>query len=75
VERRPPLVYVCLDTDARVEALDLMEKLVGYDLTCALVELPGKDPGDIGFEGVRQAAEQARHVTGSAGLVAVGGRL
>lgn len=75
VEKRPPIVYVCLDNDARTEAVDLMERLVGYDITCALVDLPGKDPGDLGFEGVRQAAEQARHVTGSAGLVAVEGRL
>lgn len=75
VERRPPLVYVCLDTDARREAMGLMRQLVGYDLSCALVDLPGKDPGSLGFEKVRQAAESARPVTGSAGLMTVRGRL
>lgn len=75
VERKPPIVYVCLDTDARLESLELMQRLVGYDIPCALAELPGKDPGAVGLEAVRQAAEQAREVTGSAGLVAVRGRL
>jgi hypothetical protein len=75
VERRPPLVYVCLDTDARREAMRLMHSLVGYDISCALVDLPGKDPGSMNIEDIRKAAEAARPVTGSAGLVATGGRL
>lgn len=75
VERRPPMVYVCLDDDARREAMGLMHKLVGYDLRCALVDLPGKDPSDLGFDDVKKAAEASRPVTGSAGLVATGGRL
>jgi len=75
VERRPPMVYVCLDSDARVEAMSLMRRLVGYDLPCALVDLPGKDPGSMGFDEVMRAAGSAKHVTGSAGLVATGGRL
>lgn len=75
VEHRPPVVYVCLDIDARTEAMNLMHKLVGYDIICAIVDLPGKDPGSLGFEAVRKAAESCKHVTGSAGLVAAGGRL
>lgn len=75
VERRPPLVYVCLDTDARRESMALMQQLVGYDLSCAFVELPGKDPGSLDSERIRKAAEAARPVTGSAGLVSVRGRL
>lgn len=75
VERRPPVVYVCLDLDARREAMGLMTRLVGYDLSCALVDLPGKDPGELGLDAVRLAAERARPVTGSAGLVLVGGKL
>lgn len=75
VERRPPIVYVCLDSDARTEALGLTQRLLGYDIPCALVDLPGKDPGSVGLEEVRRAALAARPVTGSATLVAVGGRL
>ncbi len=75
VERRPPMVYVCLDTDARREAMGLMKRLVGYDLTCALVDLPAKDPGSMNEEDIRRVADVARPVTGSAGLVATGGRL
>jgi hypothetical protein len=75
VERRPPIVYVCLDSDAKSEAMGLMQRLVGYDISCALVELSGKDPGVMGHEAVERAAELARPVTGSAGLISVGGRL
>lgn len=75
VERRPPLVYVCLDSDARREAMGLMQRLVGYDISCALVELSGKDPGVVGGAEVEKTAEGARPVTGSAGLLSVGGRL
>jgi hypothetical protein len=75
VEHRPPVVYVCLDSDARKEALELMEQLVGYDITCALVDLPGKDPAELGLDVVQRVAEESRKVTGSAGLVTVEGRL
>ncbi len=75
VERRPPIVYVCLDTDARREAMGLMRRLVGYDILCALVDLPAKDPGSMSEEDIKKAADDARAVTGSAGLVATGGRL
>lgn len=75
VERRPPIVYVCLDSDARREALGLTERLLGYDIPCALADLTGKDPGSMAFEEVRRDAEAARPVTGSAALVAVRGRL
>jgi hypothetical protein len=75
VERRPPIVYVCLDSDARKEALELMEQLVGYDITCALVDLPGKDPAELGSAVVQKAAKESRMVTGSVGLLAVEGRL
>jgi hypothetical protein len=75
VERRPPVVYVCLDSDARTEAMGLVERLVGYDINCALVDLPGKDPGSMEFDRIRQAAESSRPITGSIGLVMTGGRL
>ncbi len=75
VERRPPIVYVCLDSDARREAVGLTQRLLGYDVPCALVDLPGKDPGSLSYEQVRRAAEASQPVTGSATMLVVGGRL
>lgn len=75
VERRPPMIYVCLDSDARRAALELVERLIGYDVQCSLLDLAGKDPGEIGMAGVDAAVLASRPVTGSAGLVATKGRL
>lgn len=74
VTRRPPIVYVCLDNDARSEARTLVQQLVGYDIPCALVDLPGKDPGELGYESVRLVAEASPVLTGSAGLLSTGVR-
>ena len=73
VEQRPPMIYVCLDADAREEAMKLMMRLVGYDLKCSLLDLAGKDPGDIGETGVVEAITRATVVTGSAGLITARG--
>lgn len=69
VERRPPMVHVCLDSDARDEAYELMGRLVGYDLPCTLVDLEDKDPAVAGRDAVESAARSSLTVTGSAGLV------
>lgn len=74
VERRPPTVYVCLDTDARREAMGLMKKLVGYDISCAIVDLSAKDPGSMKQKDIQKDVDVARHATGSAGLLFAGGR-
>lgn len=69
VEFRPPIVYVCLDTDARKEAVHLIEKLVGYDVKCSLVDLPSKDPGSMTSGQIEIAVMSSKIVTGSAGLI------
>lgn len=74
VERRPPAVYVCLDSDARNEAMGLMKRLVGYDVSCSLIDLPGKDPGSMPSDEIKKAVGLARAVSSSAGLIAAGGR-
>lgn len=75
VRKRPPIVYVCLDDDARHEAVRLTKRLVGYDISCCLLDLPGKDPGTMGGDAVREFALGASVITGSAGLVSAIGRL
>ncbi len=69
VEERPPMTYVCLDSDAWDESITMLEKLVGYDLPCSLIDLDGKDPGAMGGELVNAAADRSLAVTGSSGLV------
>lgn len=75
VQKRPPMVHVCLDSDARMEAMVLMRRLVGYDLPCSLLDLRGKDPGAVGRAGVDEAAASSLRVTGSAGLAQARGLL
>lgn len=69
VERRPPLVHVCLDSDAASEARSLMERLVGYDVPCSLLRFESKDPADAGSLLIEHAALSAARVTGSASLL------
>jgi len=73
VERRPPAVYICLDDDARDEAYGLAKKLIGYDVKCCIVDLNGKDPGQVGSAGVAEAVQRAAILTGSAGLLTAKG--
>lgn len=69
VERRPPMVYVCLDSDAREDALDLMRRLIGYGLTCSLPDVKGKDPGSVPFSEIARACIESRSTMGNAGLL------
>lgn len=69
VERRPPMVHVCLDSDALAESRTLLKRLVGYDIPCSLVQLGSKDPSDAGLQAVEAAALSSAQVTGSASLV------
>lgn len=69
IERRPPITYVCLDNDAEREAWGIVRRLVGYDIRCAVVDLPGKDPASVTPGQLAQASLLARPISGSAGLV------
>ena len=69
MEKRPPVTYVCLDSDARMAALAILRRLVGYDIKSALVDLPGKDPGVMGGKAVMEVSNDCKPVTGSMGLL------
>lgn len=71
VERRPPMVHVCLDSDAYDEAYLLLARLVRYDLPCTLLPLDKKDPSEMGREAIMKIAESARPVSGPLELVGV----
>ena len=43
-------IYVALDTDARDKALTISEKLLNQGKRVFLVDLPDKDPSEMGFK-------------------------
>ena len=63
VERRPPMVHICLDSDARMDARVMARRLLGYDLRCSILDLNGKDPGSVPIDEVRRAALASIPVT------------
>jgi hypothetical protein len=43
-------IYIALDTDARVRALEIAEKFLNQGKRVFLINLPDKDPSDMGFK-------------------------
>lgn len=51
VDKKPPEIIVALDSDAIDKSLEIVEKLLDYDLNISLAIFPeGTDPSDLGFE-------------------------
>ncbi len=57
--RSVPLVRICLDSDAMIEAWELAECLLSYGITCSVVMVPGKDPAEAGISAVLTSVERA----------------
>jgi len=53
-------IYIALDTDAQVQALEIAEKLIAAGFRVFLIELLGKDPSEMGF---RQFTELVQNAT------------
>lgn len=53
-------IYIALDNDALDGALSIAEKLIGLGKKVYLVELPGKDPSELGFETFTKLIETAK---------------
>lgn len=52
METKPPELRIMLDSDARSDALKIAKRYMDQGIHVTLVELPGKDPSDLGFEAV-----------------------
>lgn len=50
ISSRVKKIYIALDTDALKQALKFCEELLNESKEVYLVELPGKDPSEMGFE-------------------------
>lgn len=55
-------IYICLDYDARKKALYISEKLQAQGKTVYLVDLPEKDPSEMGFEKITKHISNAEEL-------------
>jgi len=62
-------IYLALDDDAIMESIDHAQKLIDYGKEVYLIQLQGKDPSEIGFEGMIQYLHNAQPVTASSLLM------
>jgi DNA primase len=53
VERKVKTIYICLDADAKKQALEAAEYFMANGIDVYFVDLIGKDPSDLGFETVK----------------------
>lgn len=63
VDSQVKTVYLALDKDALKEALDHSQKLLNYGKEVYLLDLEGKDPSEVGFEGMIKLLHQAQQLT------------
>lgn len=63
VENDVKTVYLALDKDALKEALTYSVDLLNLGKDVYLIELEGKDPSDIGFEGMTRYLHTAKQLT------------
>ncbi len=52
-------IYVALDTDARDKALSISEKLLNQGKRVFLVDLPDKDPSEMGFKSFTELIQES----------------
>ena len=50
VEKGVRKIYICLDLDARKQALETAQYFIANGLDVYFVDITGKDPNDLGFE-------------------------
>ena len=52
-------IYIALDNDAQVQALEIAEKLIAAGFRVFLIELLGKDPSEMGFKQFTELVQNA----------------
>jgi DNA primase len=63
LEKRPPAVYIALDNDALSSALKIAQSFVNEGLVTYMIELPQKDPSELGFEKFVNLYKSAEPIT------------
>lgn len=54
VEKQVKTIYICLDQDAKKQALDTAEYFIHNGIEVYLVDLTSKDPSELGFENIQK---------------------
>lgn len=65
LKERPPVVYICLDDDAKKDAVVMVEKLIFQGIKTYMVDLSEGDPSDLGFDKVTKKIQEAREINTS----------
>jgi DNA primase len=63
VERKVKTIYICLDLDARKQALETAEYFINNGIDVYFVELTGKDPSELGFEQTKHILDATTRLT------------
>ena len=63
VEQGVKEIYICLDRDARKQALNAAEYFINNGLIVYFVELSEKDPSDLGFENMNRLIDSTSPLT------------
>ena len=63
VERKVKTIYICLDLDARKQALETAEYFINNGIDVYFVELTGKDPSELGFEQTKHILDATSRLT------------
>ena len=55
-------IYIALDTDARDRAIEIAEKFLNQGKRVFLIDLPDKDPSEMGFAAFTKFVQQAEEL-------------
>ena len=55
-------IYIALDQDARNRALEMSQQLLNQGKRVFLINLPDKDPSEMGFEAFTKLVQQAEEL-------------
>ena len=63
IERKVKTIYICLDNDARKQALETAEYFIANGIRVHFVDLPEGDPSELGFIRIKNLIEDTIELT------------
>jgi len=63
VEKSVKHIYICLDQDARKQALEAAEYFMANGIHVYFVDLPESDPADLGFQQIHKVIDQTSELS------------
>lgn len=63
IEKKPPIVNVCLDPDAKLDSIKIIQFLHSIDINAKYIETPeNKDASDLGFIGMLELLKKSKEI-------------